>query len=121
MDFFALETFVLSEERRSALKNAAALVGAAASRLKAEATLKDSSENTAAFNEVLEVVSKAATIDGAIRSALDTVKAAFGWAYGSYWSLDRASNTLRFKLESGSVNEDFRRVTSEEDTRSLFH
>ncbi len=113
MDFFALEAFTLSPERLSALKNSAALVGGAMGRLKADERLKESAENTKAFNEVLEVVGKADSIDGAIKSALDTVRAAFGWAYGSFWHLDQSANALRFKLESGSVNEEFRRVTAE--------
>lgn len=113
MDFFALDAFTLSAERSSTLKNSGALVGAATGRLKADERLKESAENTTAFNEVLEVLGRADSIDGAIKAALDTVRAAFGWAYGSFWFLDKSIGALRFKLESGSVNEEFRRVTTE--------
>ena len=39
------------------------------------------------------------------------VRAAFGWAYGCYWTLDTKENALRFAVESGSVNDEFRRAT----------
>jgi len=47
----------------------------------------------------------------ALKVALDTVRTAFGWAYGSYWALDPAANVLRFQQESGSAGEEFRKVT----------
>jgi hypothetical protein len=47
----------------------------------------------------------------AIRSALDAVRRAFGWAYGSYWQIDEEDNLLKFQTESGSAGEEFRKVT----------
>jgi hypothetical protein len=47
----------------------------------------------------------------AVRSALDAVRKAFHWAYGSFWELDEADNVLRFKVESGDAGEEFRKVT----------
>lgn len=47
----------------------------------------------------------------ALRTALDTVRTAFGWAYGSFWAVDEAEGVLRFAVESGSAGEEFRRVT----------
>jgi methyl-accepting chemotaxis protein len=67
--------------------------------------------NTQAVNEVMEVVDNAKDSESAVRAALDTVRKAFGWAYGSYWSVDPALNALVFSVESGAVNEEFRRVT----------
>ncbi|MFD0523906.1 methyl-accepting chemotaxis protein [Paractinoplanes durhamensis] len=43
--------------------------------------------------------------------ALDAVRTAFGWAYGSYWEIDDTENVLKFKVESGSAGEEFRKVT----------
>lgn len=63
---------------------------------------------------VLTVVSKLATArqpDEAITIALNAVRDAFGWAYGSFWKYDEKTNSLKFSLESGSVNEEFRAVT----------
>jgi putative methionine-R-sulfoxide reductase with GAF domain len=48
----------------------------------------------------------------ALRSALDAVRTAFGWAYGSYWEIDEEENVLRFRVESGSAGEEFRKVTT---------
>ncbi|WP_433291097.1 methyl-accepting chemotaxis protein [Actinoplanes sp. CA-030573] len=47
----------------------------------------------------------------AIRSALDAVRTAFGWAYGSYWQIDDEENVLKFQVESGSAGDEFRKVT----------
>ncbi|NMO55743.1 GAF domain-containing protein [Actinoplanes sp. TBRC 11911] len=47
----------------------------------------------------------------AIRSALDAVRKAFHWAYGSYWELDEYENVLKFKVESGNAGDEFKKVT----------
>jgi transcriptional regulator with GAF, ATPase, and Fis domain len=47
----------------------------------------------------------------ALQAALDAVRKAFHWAYGSYWEVDEAENVLRFSVESGSAGEEFRKVT----------
>jgi Methyl-accepting chemotaxis protein (MCP) signalling domain/GAF domain len=46
-----------------------------------------------------------------VQAALDAVRTAFHWAYGSYWEIDDEDDVLRFKLESGSAGEEFRKVT----------
>lgn len=113
MDFFALETLTLSKERVEVLRQTGTLVSAAMERIRGEEGRAEAAENTRAVNEVLEVVGKAMTPEDVAKSALETVKQAFGWAYGSYWALDAAERVLKFKVESGSVNEEFRRVTRE--------
>jgi putative methionine-R-sulfoxide reductase with GAF domain len=47
----------------------------------------------------------------AVQAALDAVRTAFHWAYGSYWQVDEEENVLRFQTESGSAGEEFRKVT----------
>jgi len=74
---------------------------------------QEQSANVAAVNRVLEAVGRAASANEAARAALDTVKDGFGWAYGSYWVMDGVENALKFAVESGSVNEEFRRVNME--------
>jgi methyl-accepting chemotaxis protein len=69
--------------------------------------------NVAAVNRVLEAVSSAASVPDAARAALETVRDAFAWAYGSYWVMDAKDNALKFAVESGSVNDEFHRVTLE--------
>ena len=73
--------------------------------------LDEANDNTKAVLQVVEAVNRANTVEEAAKAALDTVKAAFGWAYASYWAVDPKDNVLRFSVESGSVNEEFRRVT----------
>lgn len=53
--------------------------------------LDEANENSIAIVKVVEAVSKASTVNDAAVAALETVKAAFGWAYGSYWRLDAKS------------------------------
>ena len=83
----------------------------------AEIRNKESAENIGAVNRVLEAVMRATSTGDAARMALETVKEAFGWAYGSYWMVDPKENALRFSVESGAVNEEFRRVTMEASFR----
>ena len=47
----------------------------------------------------------------ALTTALESVREAFGYTYGSFWSLDEQAGVLRFAQESGSAGEEFRRVT----------
>jgi hypothetical protein len=47
----------------------------------------------------------------AVQAALDAVRKAFHWAYGSYWQIDEQENVLKFSVESGSAGEEFRKVT----------
>jgi methyl-accepting chemotaxis protein len=68
--------------------------------------------NSGAVNKVLEATAQAQTPDEVTRAALDAVRQAFGWAYGSFWKIDPKDQALKFVLESGSVNEEFRRVTA---------
>ncbi len=39
------------------------------------------------------------------------VREAFGWSYGSFWEVNPTDHALRFAQDSGSVSEEFRRVT----------
>src|SRR5580692_4524801 len=75
--------------------------------------LEQANANTRAVVQVVASVALAATVNETAKAALDTVKEAFGWAYGSYWVRDEKENALKFAVESGSVNDEFRRVTLE--------
>ena len=111
MDFFSLETLTLSDERTDTLRNTATLVTGAIERLNGEQARAEAGANAQALSEVLESVGAADTPEAAAQAALDSARKAFGWAYGSYWKIDPSVNALRFSVESGSVNEEFRRVT----------
>ena len=70
---------------------AAIVIGAFLARgsLKMTRRLEQSSANTSAIVDVVDAISGAASVAGAAKSALDSVRKAFGWAYGSYWLRDQ--------------------------------
>ena len=80
-------------------------------KLRMEAETEEAASNTRAVNEVLAAMGSADTFDHAAQAALDTVRDAFGWAYGSYWRVDPADQLLKFAVESGDAGEEFRKVT----------
>ena len=73
--------------------------------------LKETLDDRLAVTTVVSKVGEAQDEPTAVRVALETVRTAFGWAYGSYWALDPQDAVLRFGIESGSAGEEFRRVT----------
>jgi len=75
------------------------------------AALRETLEDRQAVTTVVGQIAEAATEERALRVALDTVRTAFGWAYGSFWGLDERDGLLRFAQESGSAGEEFRAVT----------
>jgi methyl-accepting chemotaxis protein len=77
----------------------------------ARSRLEEANANAEAIFKIVEALGRVASTDEAVTTAIETVRAAFGWAYGSYWTLDQDSRLLRFSLESGEVNEEFRKVT----------
>ncbi|MGY1773092.1 methyl-accepting chemotaxis protein [Blastococcus sp. SYSU D00813] len=75
------------------------------------AQLQETLHDREAVTTVVGRVGDATDAESAMRTALDTVRTAFGWAYGSYWALDEEAGVLRFSVESGSAGEEFRKVT----------
>jgi GAF domain-containing protein len=78
-----------------------------------DADLAEARADVRAVTTIMEKMESAASPEEAIGAALQLVRELFGWTYGSYWQLDRSAEVLRFAQESGSVNEEFRRVTAE--------
>jgi methyl-accepting chemotaxis protein len=64
-----------------------------------------------AVNFLLMRLGKANNPDEVIQVALETVREAFGWLYGSYWKLAPEEKALTFSLESGDMPEEFKRAT----------
>jgi putative methionine-R-sulfoxide reductase with GAF domain len=75
------------------------------------AQLQETLHDREAVTTVVSRVGEARDEQAALRTALETVRTAFGWAYGSYWALDEVANVLRFSVESGSAGDEFRQVT----------
>ena len=67
--------------------------------------------NLRAMMDSISAIIRSGTIETIIQSTLDTVLREFGWAYGSYWTIDPSSQTLKYAYESGQAGEDFIRVT----------
>jgi len=82
-------------------------------RLEAERRIAEAAADTAAVNNVLSNLAAASSVEEAVQSALETVRNDFGWAYGSYWTIDEADNKLKFAQDSGGVGAEFRTVTLE--------
>ena len=62
---------------------------------------------------MLLALGRARTVRDVITAALGSVREAFGWSYGSFWEVKPEEQALRFSHDSGSVSEEFRRVTAE--------
>jgi putative methionine-R-sulfoxide reductase with GAF domain len=77
----------------------------------AAAELRQVADDRLAVTTVVAALGEARDSSAAVRIALDSVRTAFGWAYGSFWEIDDSQNVLRFKVESGSAGEEFRKVT----------
>lgn len=75
--------------------------------------LAEAEQNTDAVIRLVTTLQNTETVDDAVAVTLETIRDAFGWAYGSFWRIDEQANALKFDSESGSVNEEFRRVTQE--------
>ena len=111
MDFFATETLAPSEQRLAALRAVGILVSQACERVAAGEGHRQVMQDVTAVNNILRSVSRAQSPQEAMRLALDGVRTGFGWAYGSFWSVDAADGTLRFAQESGDAGREFREVT----------
>ncbi|MBM7804909.1 hypothetical protein JOD57_000746 [Geodermatophilus bullaregiensis] len=77
----------------------------------ATAAQRETVDDRQAVTTVVKRLGEATDEASVLRTALETVRTAFGWAYGSFWALDEAEGVLRFRTESGSAGEEFRRVT----------
>jgi GAF domain-containing protein len=112
MDFFTTHVLALSAPRRGLLQVIAKLISQSLTRLEREDLAVASAADSAAITTVVTALSSATDEQSALVSALGTVREAFGWAYGSVWKV-ASDGPLRFAVESGSVNDEFRQVTLE--------
>ena len=80
-------------------------------RLRVERESAEAAADTSAVNKILSGLGSATDADEAIQVVLDTVRGEFGWAYGSYWTVDPADRLLKFDRESGDAGPEFRQVT----------
>ncbi|HWS33111.1 MAG TPA: GAF domain-containing protein [Actinoplanes sp.] len=77
------------------------------------AQLIEAREDVEAVTAIVRAMETCKSPEEAIGTALTKVRELFHWAYGSYWQLDASAKVLRFAQESGTVTDQFRRVTLE--------
>ncbi len=63
--------------------------------------------------EAVQTIARASDAEEVIRGLLNSVRKGFGWAYASSWTPDAAGESLGFGLDSGRVDDDFRRAGRE--------
>ncbi len=111
LEYFAARPIAAQPGRREKIIEIAKLADMAVYRAIAQAQLQEVADDRLAVTEVVSKLNQAADAAGCTRLALETVREAFGWAYGSYWTIGDGEDVLRFELESGSAGEEFRQVT----------
>lgn len=68
-------------------------------------------QNSNVISDLMQKLSNERDLSTAIMYALDKVRDEFGWAYGSFWQIDKASGELKYSAEAGSVNSEFKQVS----------
>ncbi|GAA2635529.1 hypothetical protein GCM10010399_80360 [Dactylosporangium fulvum] len=110
-EHFLPETIVVGEARKEKWTAIMRVAEQARRGALASVRLREVADDRLAVTNVVAALGSAHDTQHAVRVALDSVRTAFGWAYGSYWEVDELDRTLRFKVESGSAGEEFREVT----------
>ncbi len=117
MDFWAMEVVELTAERQEVLRTVGRLVSSSIRVFRiADRAAVHAMEGQAA-NNLIEKMATAQTADQAVRLALDSVREAFGWAYGSFRQLNEDKQVLKTSIESGSLAEEFRSATAQAEFR----
>jgi methyl-accepting chemotaxis protein len=104
---FGKENIILPEDRIKSLSILIQIISSNVWRLCAN----ESEQNTEALNLIVNNLAEAKTFDEVINLVLEKVRVCFNWEYSSFWRVDKDSQTLKYSLESGSVNEEFVKIT----------
>ena len=110
MDFFTTDALEKSPELINLLNSVGRCVSGALTRIRDQVRQAEVAANAIAVTKVVTATMKSTSPNDAALAALDTVREEFNWAYCSYWQLDD-KNYLSFEVESGVVNEEFRKAT----------
>ncbi|MEO7125693.1 MAG: methyl-accepting chemotaxis protein [Nakamurella sp.] len=102
---------VPSPQRLAILRAVGLLVSGRFDRMQDLAERAEHDKDITAMTTVVRAAAEAPTVDAALKVALDTIRAAFGWEYGSYWKIDIDRDTLVFAIESGDAGAEFREIT----------
>lgn len=103
---------VQARPHQAAMRSAQALAIQEAETIQAlEQQIEEAHTNTKAYFHVVDSVHRATTLNDVFMAALDSIRAGFGWAYGTHWKLDPKENALVFSAESGNCSLEFRQST----------
>ena len=111
LEYFSAEPLYVDGPRTQKWAAIARIAEQARHTALAAADLRQIADDRLAVTNVVTALGEARDSTSALRIALDSVRTAFDWAYGSYWEIDETADVLRFKTESGSAGEEFRKVT----------
>ncbi|OLT48130.1 hypothetical protein BJF88_03930 [Cellulosimicrobium sp. CUA-896] len=111
LDFLSARLGTPSPTRAFVLDALSRAVSQSLTTMHSAVQVRDSIGDQQAVTTVVAEVGSCADEESAVRTALDSVRQEFGWAYGSFWSLDEDAQVLRFAVESGTAGEEFRQVT----------
>ncbi|WIM98351.1 methyl-accepting chemotaxis protein [Actinoplanes oblitus] len=111
LEYYAATPLYLDAARREKFAAIARIAERARSSAVVAAELREAADDRVAVTTVVNRLGAAPDSQSALRAALDAVRSAFGWVYGSYWEVDPDENVLKFQVESGSAGDEFRRVT----------
>ena len=78
---------------------------------RAQEAIREERMNAEAIEKASNAISGATRVLDAAKAVLDSIRESYGWAYGSYWQLDKKTKTLKFGVDSGTVTAEFRRAT----------
>lgn len=113
VEFLVRDTVELTANRREAVRAIALLLSHAVARFRVDDVQRETLQNTEATSAVMRAITTATSAHDAISVALHEVRQGFGWAYGSFWELDKDNQVLTFDIESGDAGPEFRQVTRE--------
>ncbi|MFI7599556.1 GAF domain-containing protein [Actinoplanes sp. NPDC049681] len=111
LEYYSAEPMYIDGPRTEKWASIARIAERARFSAVAAAELRQVAADRLAVTSVVTALGDATDVPSTLRIALDSVRAAFDWAYGSYWEIDDADNVLRFKVESGTAGDEFRKVT----------
>ncbi len=111
MDFMADPEHTPGPIRITVLSTVGKLVSQALERVLTTERRAETDKDMHAINEVVVKVNAAGSEKEAVKVALETVRAEFGWVYGSYWTIDPNERVLKNEAESGDAGQEFKEIT----------
>jgi putative methionine-R-sulfoxide reductase with GAF domain len=111
LEYYSVEPLYIDGPRSEKWASIARIAEQARYTAVAAAELRQVADDRLAVTNVVTALGEASDMQSVLRIALDSVRTAFEWAYGSYWQVDDEQQVLRFQVESGSAGDEFRKVT----------